>query len=227
MRDSSQSRRHSLRRSELLLLLFAVLAAAVTMLNPDLFGWVCHQLPERSLHPKGNPLLLCARCTGFFVSIAIVLGCGALFATRGYRRPHRRLNTLYFLMVTANAVDGLISFIASQGAIGPYTQSNELRLLLGALCGSALGALFLSKLHPPTLSDLSNLSSRGTTTLPFALLAVSLTITSSLLVPLPDPIDAFAALGVILLVTRLCELSLKTTMPWRASRANAMLAPAK
>src|SRR5687767_6864982 len=34
------------------------------------FGRVCHQIPERSFHVVGQPLAVCARCTGLYVGFA-------------------------------------------------------------------------------------------------------------------------------------------------------------
>jgi len=51
---------------------------------------VCHQLPDRSFHPFGVQMPVCARCAGLYASaplgaaLALVLGVGAV---GGRRRP--------------------------------------------------------------------------------------------------------------------------------------------
>jgi len=37
----------------------------------NLFGYVCHQLPERSLHLEGHKLAVCSRCTGLYAGFAL------------------------------------------------------------------------------------------------------------------------------------------------------------
>lgn len=40
---------------------------------------ICHRLPERSFFIKGHQFPVCARCTGFYISLAIVLLYDLLF----------------------------------------------------------------------------------------------------------------------------------------------------
>jgi len=45
------------------------LAARGSSLSPllyEIFGRVCHQIPERSFHWLGHPLAVCHRCTGLY-----------------------------------------------------------------------------------------------------------------------------------------------------------------
>jgi uncharacterized membrane protein len=37
----------------------------------NLFSYVCHQLPERSLHLDGHSLAVCSRCTGLYTGFAL------------------------------------------------------------------------------------------------------------------------------------------------------------
>ena len=40
---------------------------------------ICHRLPERSFFIKGHQFPVCARCTGFYISLAIVVLYDLLF----------------------------------------------------------------------------------------------------------------------------------------------------
>lgn len=56
----------------------ATVAALVRMAGAQ----VCHQRPERSLHLHGQPLPVCGRCTGLYVSGAIGLLAVSAFGRR-------------------------------------------------------------------------------------------------------------------------------------------------
>jgi uncharacterized membrane protein len=51
-------------------------------------GVVCHQRPERSFHLHGHQLVVCARCTGLYLSalsaglLALTIGAAAMTASR-------------------------------------------------------------------------------------------------------------------------------------------------
>lgn len=114
-----------------------------------LLSGICHQIPERSLHYQGQPLPLCARCTGVFV--ALPLGLIALWAIGQGRRsgfPPRRLWPAIALLVAAWAADGLNSTVALlRGAPLAYAPSNLWRLATGAGLGMALAAVLYPIYH--------------------------------------------------------------------------------
>ncbi len=45
-------------------------AALVALVIYESFGFICHQMPERSFHLEGHPLAVCARCFGLYVGLA-------------------------------------------------------------------------------------------------------------------------------------------------------------
>lgn len=105
---------------------------------------VCHQLPEHSLHFEGQPLPLCARCTGAFVGLAAGLATLA-FMGRGRRvgLPSRPLWPWLGLLLAAWALDGTNSLVSDlRGGPWLYAPSLNLRLVTGTGAGLAL-ATFL------------------------------------------------------------------------------------
>lgn len=114
-----------------------------------LLSGICHQIPERSLHYQGQPLPLCARCTGVFV--ALPLGLLTLWAIGQGRRsgfPPKRRWPWIALLVAAWAADGLNSTMALlRGAPLAYAPSNLLRLATGAGLGMALAAVVYPIYH--------------------------------------------------------------------------------
>ncbi len=110
---------------------------------------VCHQLPERSLHYAGQPLPLCARCTGTF--LGVVVGLLALWLGGHGRRsalPSRGKRLFLLALAAWWAVDGLNSFLAlglGRGVL--YEPSNVLRLATGLGLGAAMAAVLYPIYH--------------------------------------------------------------------------------
>ena len=78
---------------------------------------VCHQIPERSLHFGGQPLPLCARCTGTFLgALTGLLVLWAIGHGRRSRLPGPWTFGLLGLLVGVWGLDGLNSF--AQLALG-------------------------------------------------------------------------------------------------------------
>ena len=94
------------------------------------FSYVCHQQPERSLFIAGQPLAVCARCTGLYAGFALTALLYPLF--RSLRRtgpPERK----WLLIATAPlAIDfGL-------GMLGIWDNTHSSRFITGALFGSVV-----------------------------------------------------------------------------------------
>jgi len=107
-----------------------------------LLSGVCHQLPSHSYWVGGQPLPLCARCSGTFLGI-----WAGLLALRAMGR-HRRTGmpagpTAWALgaLAVAWAADGANSFIADGLGRALYQPTNLLRLITGAGMGVALSAV--------------------------------------------------------------------------------------
>ncbi len=104
---------------------------------------VCAQIPSHSYKAWGQPLPLCARCTG--------LHWGTLFSVmyvtvrgrwRRARWPTRRVWGGLSMFVVAWALDGLNSWAAEWGLVHLYSPMNSLRLVTGFLFGNVWGVLF-------------------------------------------------------------------------------------
>jgi uncharacterized membrane protein len=100
---------------------------------------VCHQQPARSFFIDGQPLPVCARCTGLYVGAAAGVVAWCLWrAARGWRGvsvpPRRALR-----IVVMAAVPTLIS--VATGVLGIWDGSNVTRAWLAAPLGLTAGAV--------------------------------------------------------------------------------------
>ncbi|MGC9360719.1 MAG: DUF2085 domain-containing protein [Anaerolineae bacterium] len=107
-----------------------------------LLGGVCHQLPEHSYWVGGQPLPLCARCTGTFLGIWAGL-IAPRFLGRGRRTglPSGLATWLLGVLAAFWALDGLNSTATMALGRSLYVPSNLLRLASGAGMGATLSAL--------------------------------------------------------------------------------------
>jgi uncharacterized membrane protein len=113
----------------------------------EMFGRVCHQIPERSFYVEGHPFAVCARCTGIYFGFA----AGVLLypLVRSLRRgdaPARK----WLLWAS---VPALLDF--ALGFFGVLENTHLSRFLTGALLG-AVAAFYVV----PGLMDLSRMSFR-------------------------------------------------------------------
>lgn len=142
--------------------------------GPGFWGaGVCHRIFDRTFSIAGQPLPLCARCTGIYLGF---LATAATSFLRGHRRPVTFpppgiLLFLFFFLFIAG-VDGVNSYLAFfPGLPRLYEPHNALRLLTGALEGIALAGFLLPTLHltlwqsPQECSPIPNLRELGLTVL--------------------------------------------------------------
>lgn len=107
-----------------------------------LLGGVCHQLPEHSFWVGGQPLPLCARCTGTFLGIwAGLIALRFLARRRRTGLPSGLATWLLGVLAAFWALDGLNSTAMMALGQSLYIPSNLLRLASGAGMGVALSAL--------------------------------------------------------------------------------------
>jgi uncharacterized membrane protein len=100
------------------------------------FAPLCHQRPERSFRAFGQPLAVCARCTGIY--LGAFLGLAAYPFRRGFRMLRLpRLAALAAVSVPI-AADGIGQ------ALGLWETPAVIRLATGLLWGSILPYYFMT-----------------------------------------------------------------------------------
>jgi uncharacterized membrane protein len=113
----------------------------------EMFGRVCHQIPERAFHLEGQPFAVCARCTGIYFGFAAGMLVFPLV------RSLRRGDTPARKWLLLAAVPTLLDF--ALGFFGVLENTHWSRSLTGALLG-AVAAFYVL----PGLMDLSRMSFR-------------------------------------------------------------------
>lgn len=115
--------------------MFAVLEA--------LFSAICHRDPSRSFALPGGIVHLCGRCTGLYAGILAGLA-GVLLWSLLRRRPAGRLT---FILLSASVAATPLEAIGE--GLRFWSGSNALRLVLGALTGTALACAIF---HPARIA---------------------------------------------------------------------------
>jgi len=100
------------------------------------YGPLCHQLAGRSVELAGEPLAVCARCTGLYFGGLLGL-VGAVLAGWGVRSPGpRRIWLLWALLPTA--LDAVLKILGNVPRMGVALPAG---LALGAFLGIGLNDL--------------------------------------------------------------------------------------
>ena len=97
---------------------------------------VCHQKPERSFHLAGQPLPVCARCTGIYAGAALAVLGMAAFGTGG-RSASVRLDVQRARVIGLVALVPTLATLVWEWAIGT-TPSNPVRAAAGLPIGAAI-----------------------------------------------------------------------------------------
>ena len=98
-------------------------------MNP--LNLICHRKPERSFIIKGHQFPVCARCTGFYISLIIYFTYTYYFFV-DYNLP---LITVGTILLIPAGIDGLTQYY------GQRESNNTLRFTTGLLGGLGLGIL--------------------------------------------------------------------------------------
>lgn len=106
------------------------------------FGFLCHQIPERSFFIAGHQFAVCSRCTGIYAGFA--LGTVSYPALRSLRQVEAPARQWLFLAAAPLAIDFALGFF------GIWDNTHSSRFLTGALLGAV--AVFYVM---PGLMDLS------------------------------------------------------------------------
>ena len=99
--------------------------------NMNISKIICHRKPERSFFIKGHQFPVCARCTGFYISLITYFTYTYYF----FVNYNIQLITFAALLLLPAAIDGITQL---QG----YRESNNrLRFITGLLGGLGLGII--------------------------------------------------------------------------------------
>jgi uncharacterized membrane protein len=94
----------------------------------DIFKYFCHQNPKRTLSIKGHYFPVCARCTGFYISIFVY----TIFAMCFSMNYTLSTTILGFLLLIPCGIDGISQLFEL------IESNNILRLITGLLGGLGL-----------------------------------------------------------------------------------------
>lgn len=97
---------------------------------------VCHQVEGRSLRCFGQPLAVCARCTGIY--LGFFLGLGLYPFLRGWRQLRLPSGRVFFIVSAPIVVDTAANFLRL------WQTSNALRLASGVIWGTILPFYFVT-----------------------------------------------------------------------------------
>ena len=99
-------------------------------MNP--LNYICHRKPERTFQIRGHYFPVCARCTGFYISIAAYLIHAYFF----YVNYNITLMIIAVLLLVPAFVDGTTQFFNLRES------NNPLRLVTGLMGGIGLCIIF-------------------------------------------------------------------------------------
>ena len=115
--------------------------AGYTALSTDIyygFGFICHQIPERSFHIYEDKLAVCARCAGVYAGLLLGFLFYPLFRSLDDIRP---LPKVWLILSTFPvAIDWGLTFF------GIWQNTHLSRFLTGALLGAACAVYILPAL---------------------------------------------------------------------------------
>jgi uncharacterized membrane protein len=129
------------------LIVFAPLAKAgdLTGFSNSLytfFGYVCHQIPERSFHIHEFPFAVCTRCFGFYFGFLSGLGVYPFFRALDNTEPFPRF--WLFLAIVPMGIDWSLGFF------GIWENTDVSRALTGLIPGFACAVFIV-----PALAEIS------------------------------------------------------------------------
>jgi uncharacterized membrane protein len=140
-----------------LLVVVAVLVLVGWLLNTpaglmgkaDAVGYaLCHQIPERSFQINGEPVALCARCSGMYVGTMLAIIYQILLGRRRGGLPEKKYLVVLGILFLAFAIDGsnsALRLFLGRGLL--YEPSNTMRLFTGTGMGLVLAAIVLPTFH--------------------------------------------------------------------------------
>lgn len=113
------------------------------------FGYLCHQMPERSFHLDGHAFAVCSRCFGVYFGLLAGFLIYPLFRSVEETEPLPRV--WLFLSLVPIAVDW------SLGVFGVWENTHLSRFVTGTILGIACAVFIV-----PAIVELAQLLSRKT-----------------------------------------------------------------
>jgi len=113
------------------------------------FGYICHQLPERSLSVFGEPLGVCSRCFGIYLGLLLGIAVYPVWQRMETIEPLPRF--WLFISLIPVGVDWSLT------AFGIWENTHFSRLVTGVILGFACGTFIL----PALIEVAGNLARRS------------------------------------------------------------------
>lgn len=100
----------------------------------NLSNFICHRRPERSFFIKGHQFPVCARCTGFYISLVLYF----IYAYFHYVDYSFLLILVSILLLVPTFIDGFTQLLCLRES------NNFLRLITGLMAGLGFGIIVKS-----------------------------------------------------------------------------------
>ncbi len=91
------------------------------------FGYICHQMPERSLHAYGAPMAVCSRCFGIYAGLLV--GVAIYPVWRGAQNTEPISKVWLFLALVPIGIDWSLTFF------GIWENTHLSRFVTGSILG--------------------------------------------------------------------------------------------
>ena len=130
--------------------LAAIIAAPLLQASPvyQFFSYICHQIPDRSLHIAGHPMAVCSRCFGVYLGLLVGIAAYPLVRPIDEIEPFPRF--LLFVSLIPITVDWSLT------VFGVWENTHVTRVITGAILGIGCSIFIV----PALVEVVRNLSGR-------------------------------------------------------------------
>ncbi len=180
----------------------------------DAVGYaLCHQIASRSFQINGEPISLCARCTGMYVGIFVSLVYQLFIGRRLAEWPDKYKLVVLGIFFLGFAVDGSNSaskLYLGQGLL--YEPNNTLRLITGTGMGLVMAVMILPTFNQTVWRKYDPLPYFQTWTQFGGLVLAAAATVALILTKIPFLLRIFTYMGVIGIVVILALLYIMILM---------------
>jgi uncharacterized membrane protein len=127
--------------TSVLLAWIASIVAGPLLNSPSIyyfFSYICHQLPERSLHIAGHPFAVCSRCFGIYLGLLIGVAVYPLW------RPVAQIEPIARVWLFASLIPVTIDW--SLTVFGVWENTHTTRVITGLILGAACATFIVPAL---------------------------------------------------------------------------------